>query len=105
MVFNQAIKLRSIIAAKRAASSLATRPEPPAETPAKQSKASRGNSSATLLLEATSQILATRNVVDVSLSEIAQASGPSGGMRSMPKIIFITSAKGRIELSAIVGSR
>jgi AcrR family transcriptional regulator len=65
----------AIIAAKRAAGSPATRPERLAEAAAKQSKASRGNASATLLLEATSHLLATRNVVDVSLSEIAQASG------------------------------
>ena len=53
------------------------RPGAPAqpEAPGNAAKATRRGDSASQLLEATSQLLAARNVVDVSLSEIAQASG------------------------------
>jgi AcrR family transcriptional regulator len=43
--------------------------------PKKSAKMARGSASASQLLEATSKLLATRNVIDVSLSEIAEASG------------------------------
>ncbi len=64
----------TIIARKSAAPARPAKPPQRASTD-RAPKDSRRTDSATQLLEATSQLLATRNIVDVSLSEIAQASG------------------------------